>query len=370
MINKEDDECLDQAGRECVKGNDIQDDVGEKMMGGSEESKGIVMDSEVIVVQFEDDGIGVVGNDGKMSFVSVSEDMIKMYDGTSSDNRSKKVELQGNKESIQGIDENGVEVVVFDDVMMAEGNLNLDNTKLDKIPLWVKLCNVPLEAWTMKGISALASRLGKPLVMDSITANKCKQGIGMVRYARVLIEVSAKKILPNDVEIVIKILREWFNVGKLLKLNMTGNPQCAVNVEWNNAVNTEQKEANEQKEKNRVHVEDSDEGFVEVKRKKNIVYQAKTKEVKSPKKTPTKMPEAAEGIKKRRLEVREIVKKWSAYKDILEAMKRSANKYSLFELYDVNDQNELKELKDMKIVDNFLNKRIRPYCMSMKEMEH
>ncbi|GKC19841.1 hypothetical protein Tco_1021991, partial [Tanacetum coccineum] len=72
------------------------------MMGGSEESKGIVMDSEVIGVQVEDDGIGVVGNDGKMSFVSVSEDMIKMYDGTSSDNRSKKVELQGNKESIQG----------------------------------------------------------------------------------------------------------------------------------------------------------------------------------------------------------------------------------------------------------------------------
>ncbi|GJX73529.1 hypothetical protein Tco_0312124 [Tanacetum coccineum] len=88
------------------------------MMGGSEESKGIVMDSEVIGVQVEDDGIGVVGNDGKMSFVSVSEDMIKMYDGTSSDNRSKKVELQVIPTRL---DENGVEVVVFDDVMVAEG---------------------------------------------------------------------------------------------------------------------------------------------------------------------------------------------------------------------------------------------------------
>ncbi|GJW00228.1 RNA-directed DNA polymerase, eukaryota, reverse transcriptase zinc-binding domain protein [Tanacetum coccineum] len=106
------------------------------------------------------------------------------------------------------------------------------------------------------------------------------------------------------------------------------------NVKGNNAVNTEQKEANEQKEKNRVHVEDSDEGFVEVKRKKNIVYQAKTKEVKSPKKTPTKMPEAARGMKKRRLEVREIVTK--------------------------------NELKDMEIVDNFLNKRIMPTDDDMK----
>nr|GEY10827.1 hypothetical protein [Tanacetum cinerariifolium] len=56
----------------------------------------------------------------------------------------------------------------------------------------------------MKGVNALASRLGKPLVTDSVTANKCKQGIGMVRYARVLIEVSAKKPLANDVEIVYK----------------------------------------------------------------------------------------------------------------------------------------------------------------------
>ncbi|GJV93835.1 zinc finger, CCHC-type containing protein [Tanacetum coccineum] len=228
MINKEDDECLDQAGGECVEGNDIQDGMGEKMMGGSKESEVIVMDSEVIGVQVEDVRIGVVGNDGKVSFGSVSEDMIKMYDRTSSDNGSKRVEFQGNKDIPTKIDENGVEVVVFDDVMVAEGSkrweltlcgffvgyrmsinelrynlkrmwskfgfkdivdchngvffmkfhyevdLNLDNTELDKIPLWVKLCNVPLEAWTVKGISALASRLGKPLVMDTITEYKCK----------------------------------------------------------------------------------------------------------------------------------------------------------------------------------------------------
>nr|GEY61927.1 hypothetical protein [Tanacetum cinerariifolium] len=177
------------------------------------------------------------------------------------------------------IDENGVEVVVFDDVMVAEGSkrwdltlcaffmgfrmsvnelrkplvvrsvdLNLDNTELDRIPLWVKLCNVPLEAWIVKGISALASRLGKPLVMDSVIANKCKQGIGMVRYDRVLIEVNAKKILAIDVEIVYK--------------NADGMVQCRKTVK---------------KDKSGGQIDDSNEGFVEVKRKKNIGIDNKVK---------------------------------------------------------------------------------------------
>nr|GFB12655.1 zinc knuckle CX2CX4HX4C [Tanacetum cinerariifolium] len=41
-----------------------------------------------------------------------------------------------------------------------------------------------------EGISALASRIGKPLVMDVVTASKCRQRIGMLRFARVLIELN------------------------------------------------------------------------------------------------------------------------------------------------------------------------------------
>lgn len=35
--------------------------------------------------------------------------------------------------------------------------LNMDKVEPEKIPLWVKLFKVPLEAWSVKGISALAS---------------------------------------------------------------------------------------------------------------------------------------------------------------------------------------------------------------------
>ena len=64
------------------------------------------------------------------------------------------------------------------------------------------MCNLPLEAWTTHGISALASRMGKPLVMDTVTADMCRLGVGRVGYARVMVEVSAKKCLPDVIEMV------------------------------------------------------------------------------------------------------------------------------------------------------------------------
>nr|GEW22307.1 RNA-directed DNA polymerase, eukaryota, reverse transcriptase zinc-binding domain protein [Tanacetum cinerariifolium] len=63
------------------------------------------------------------------------------------------------------------------------------------------LCNVPLEAWTTNGISALASRLGVPLIMYNTTAKMCKVGIGRVGFARVLVEVNASKCLPKEIEV-------------------------------------------------------------------------------------------------------------------------------------------------------------------------
>nr|GEZ64141.1 hypothetical protein [Tanacetum cinerariifolium] len=378
-------------------------DEGEKIKGCNEVTKGIVLDSEVVDMQNENDGIEVEGINGKVNFGSVNDDMIRMCDGTSKDNGSKEEGKAGRKSFVEAIaqnlmecdktresnptkiDENGVEVVVFDDVMVAEGSKRWDltlcgffvgyrmfvnelrynlrrtwskfgfkdivdyNTELKRIPLWVKLCNVPLEAWTVKGIGALASMLGKPLVMDSVIANTCKQGIGMVRYARVLIEVSAKKILANDVEIVYKNVEGMVQCRKTVKVEYDWKPlmcsECGVsghtysrcyknvanintktklekeNVKGKvNAVNTVQFKSNVHKDKSGGQKDDNDEGFVEAKRKKigienkvkrqnfkanpqvskvgnnsKTVYQAKTMDFKSPSKTPNKTPEKEVG---------------------------------------------------------------------------
>nr|GEW82000.1 ATPase, F1/V1/A1 complex, alpha/beta subunit, zinc knuckle CX2CX4HX4C [Tanacetum cinerariifolium] len=170
-------------------------------------------------------------------------------------------------------------------------NMNLDKTEPYNIPLWVKLCNVPLEAWAVKGISALEITLGKPLVMDSMIAKMCKQGNRKVEYARVLIK---------------------------------NKPDCL----------------DRNKEKN--------DGFVKVKSKKNGGMEDRVKRQNSRK-------ISREG------KSNNSKKQWSMHKDILEAMKRSSNKFSVLEMYDVNEQIELNDLRNMEIVDEFLNKKKTVY---------
>ncbi|GJW74465.1 zinc knuckle CX2CX4HX4C containing protein [Tanacetum coccineum] len=55
-------------------------------------------------------------------------------------------------------------------------NMSIDKTEPEKLPLWVRLCNLPLEAWSINGISALASRI---------------------------VEVQAKKDLPEKIDVVV-----------------------------------------------------------------------------------------------------------------------------------------------------------------------
>ncbi|GJU91923.1 RNA-directed DNA polymerase, eukaryota, reverse transcriptase zinc-binding domain protein [Tanacetum coccineum] len=80
--------------------------------------------------------------------------------------------------------------------------VSLDKVEPSKLPLWVKLRNLPLEPWSLKGISAVASRFGTPLIMDQITTNMCKLGNGRLGFARVLVDVEARKGLPEKIEIV------------------------------------------------------------------------------------------------------------------------------------------------------------------------
>ncbi|GKA16408.1 RNA-directed DNA polymerase, eukaryota, reverse transcriptase zinc-binding domain protein [Tanacetum coccineum] len=68
-----------------------------------------------------------------------------------------------------------------------------------KMPVWVKINNVPLEAWCVKGISSLASGLGEPMLIDTMTPNICHKG--NLGYARVLVEMDTAKELKTEIEI-------------------------------------------------------------------------------------------------------------------------------------------------------------------------
>nr|GEV24769.1 hypothetical protein [Tanacetum cinerariifolium] len=76
-----------------------------------------------------------------------------------------------------------------------------DRMEPKKLPVWVKIVNVPLEARFMHGISALASSLGKHIMMDTMTANMCYKGVGNLEYARVLVEMKPDKEIKKEMEI-------------------------------------------------------------------------------------------------------------------------------------------------------------------------
>ncbi|KAK2637511.1 hypothetical protein Ddye_032303 [Dipteronia dyeriana] len=62
--------------------------------------------------------------------------------------------------------------------------LILTKDAYSNIPVWVKLCNIPHEYWTEEGLSYIASVVGKPLYVDSLTESKKR-----ISFARVCIEI-------------------------------------------------------------------------------------------------------------------------------------------------------------------------------------
>ena len=66
------------------------------------------------------------------------------------------------------------------------------NIQLTSIPIWVKFYNIPLEYWTNTCLGYIASAVGKPLHMDSLTENRTR-----LSFARICIEVDLSSKFPK-----------------------------------------------------------------------------------------------------------------------------------------------------------------------------
>ena len=66
------------------------------------------------------------------------------------------------------------------------------NIQLTYLPIWVKFYNIPLEYWTNTCLGYIASAVGKPLHMDSLTENRTK-----ISFARICIEVDLSSKFPK-----------------------------------------------------------------------------------------------------------------------------------------------------------------------------
>ncbi|GJV21447.1 retrotransposon protein, putative, ty3-gypsy subclass [Tanacetum coccineum] len=74
-------------------------------------------------------------------------------------------------------------------------DVNLLKEDVSTILVWVKLYGVPVMAFSEDGLSAIATKIGTPLMLDSYTFDMCLQSWGRSSYARAMIE------LRDDVEL-------------------------------------------------------------------------------------------------------------------------------------------------------------------------
>ncbi|XP_039054688.1 uncharacterized protein LOC120197152 [Hibiscus syriacus] len=80
-----------------------------------------------------------------------------------------------------------------------EPNLKRLSLNLSKIPVWVNLFNVPLELFSRTGLSYIASAIGVPISMDTITATKSR-----LEFAKVCIEIGVRDVIPKHIVVVLK----------------------------------------------------------------------------------------------------------------------------------------------------------------------
>ena len=149
--------------------------------------------------------------------------------------------------------------------MYVQTDYNLGNCEF-----WIKLLNVPLEAWSVKGISTLASCLGKPIIMDEITTKMRMTGVGRLGYARLLVEINAEQNFKNVIEVVYRKKDASTIMTKFVEVENTWKPykcgHCCVFGHEESKCRMVPKGTEEDKEEN--VKEKNDDGFKQVQNRK------------------------------------------------------------------------------------------------------
>ncbi|GJS29138.1 zinc knuckle CX2CX4HX4C containing protein [Tanacetum coccineum] len=82
------------------------------------------------------------------------------------------------------------------------------NTKLKmedsiKVPVWIKVHNVPVVAFSEIGLSLITTQLGRPIMLDARTSDLCLNLWSRSTFARALIELSVERAIKDSVVVSI-----------------------------------------------------------------------------------------------------------------------------------------------------------------------
>jgi hypothetical protein len=76
---------------------------------------------------------------------------------------------------------------------------------IKKVPVWVKLYNVPVVAYSLIGLNMIMAKLGRVIMFDEHTSNMCLKSWGMNSYARALVEISADNDFVESLVVAVPI---------------------------------------------------------------------------------------------------------------------------------------------------------------------
>ncbi|GJV05024.1 uncharacterized protein Tco_1338593 [Tanacetum coccineum] len=72
----------------------------------------------------------------------------------------------------------------------------------------VKMHDIPVAAFTANGLSAIATKIGTPIMLDSYTSDMCSESWGKSSYARAMVEVHVDKEMKTSMVIAIPNLED------------------------------------------------------------------------------------------------------------------------------------------------------------------
>nr|GEV07164.1 hypothetical protein [Tanacetum cinerariifolium] len=82
-------------------------------------------------------------------------------------------------------------------------NISLKPGVVTKLPVWVKLYNVPVVAYLKDELSLITTQIGKPIMLDAFTISMCVDSWGQISFARAIIEIDANSDLKKEVKMAI-----------------------------------------------------------------------------------------------------------------------------------------------------------------------
>ncbi|KAB5551437.1 hypothetical protein DKX38_008748 [Salix brachista] len=96
-----------------------------------------------------------------------------------------------------------------------------DKSKISKLPVWVRLHGLPFPLWSRKGLSLVASMVGRPLACDEATFTSSR-----LDFARVCVELDAKLPFVHHFNITTPLSEDPLHIEVEYEWKPTRCPKC------------------------------------------------------------------------------------------------------------------------------------------------